>query len=61
MGVQHAHHETLGVTVVPLHLQVYISVSGFDGVHDLPKILGVPDVRPKRCTDLRYLVPNLHK
>ena len=60
-GLWHAHHETSGVAVIPLHLQIDISIAGLYGIHDLPEILGFPDVCPKRCTDLRNLVPNLHK
>ena len=55
------YHKRACVAIIPLHLQVDISVPGLDGVHDLPKVLGIPDVCSKGRADAHNLVSHLQR
>ena len=54
-----ADHEGAEVAEVALELHVDLPVARFDGVHHLPKVLRLPDIRAKGRADRDYLVPGL--
>ena len=49
-----------GVTPVALELHVDLAIPGFDSIHHLPIVDGIPDVIAKRGTDLEDFVSWLH-
>lgn len=55
-----SHLDLADISEHPLELQEHASVAGSYGKHNLPEVLGVPNIIAERSTALDNFVTNLH-